>query len=181
MSRLAPSQIAGVVTHECGRYDDNRGTGLQLFDADQLRNVVSDDFFVGSISVLINYKGTLRGFHVEQGVGRAKYVTCVVGTVFDAIVDLRPASSTFGEWAGLELSADNHVGIYVPPGVGHALLGLSDESTVTILTTATSSGPMETGVDPFDEQIGVSWPEVGQFIRSPRDTAFASLKDLRNH
>lgn len=179
MSRLEPMDIAGVIVREFDRYDDVRGSGVQLFDTASMSDLLGRKFEVGSATVLVNRRGVLRGFHLQQGSGREKYIACLVGEVFDAIVDLRPASSTFGDWAGLTLSGENQKALCLPAGVGHALLGISDESMVTILTTASSSSPGEIGVDPFDAEINVVWPEVGSFVRSPRDQAFSSLADLR--
>ena len=179
MSRVEPIEIAGVQVREYTGFDDVRGGGSQTFDAENLRYAIGCEFEAGSVSSLYNRRGALRGFHVQRGEGREKYVACVLGEVFDVVVDLRSSSSTFGRWAGLVLSAKNKKALYVPRGVGHAMLGLSEESMVNIVSTATSASAGETGIDPFDPEICVQWPDVGGFLRSPRDVDFASLDEYR--
>ena len=178
MNRVDPTEISGVVVGEYSRYGDVRGSGSQLFDSDALQSVLGRPFEVGAASILVNNRGALRGFHVEPSEGREKFVACLTGEVWDVVVDLRPGSATYGEWAATPLSESNRATIVVPRGVGHALLGISSTSTVSIFTDATSTSTAEIGVDPFDDEIGVQWPDVGHFIRSPRDVSFSSLAEF---
>jgi len=107
-------------------------------------------------------RGVLRGLHYQLPPhAQGKLVRCVSGAVFDVAVDLRRSSPNFGRWAGVELSADNHRQLWVPPGFAHGFLVLSDTADFLYKTTDTYAPQAEGAVRWDDPAIGIQWPELG--------------------
>ncbi len=110
-------------------------------------------------------KGTLRGMHYQAVPHEdAKVVSCIGGAVYDAIVDLRPASPTFRRWLGVELSADNRRLIYIPPGCAHGFLTLQDNSAVYYQNTRRFVSESSRGVRWDDPAFGIVWPATPSVI-----------------
>jgi len=104
----------------------------------------------------------LRGLHYQLPPhAQGKLVRCVSGAVFDVAVDLRRSSPHFGRWAGVELSADNHRQLWVPPGFAHGFLVLSETADFLYKTTDTYAPQAEGSVRWDDPAIGIQWPELG--------------------
>jgi dTDP-4-dehydrorhamnose 3,5-epimerase len=107
-------------------------------------------------------RGVLRGLHYQLPPhAQGKLVRCVSGAVFDVAVDLRRSSPHFGRWAGVELSADNHRQLWVPPGFAHGFLVLSETADFLYKTTDTYAPQAEGSVRWDDPAIGIQWPELG--------------------
>jgi dTDP-4-dehydrorhamnose 3,5-epimerase len=104
-------------------------------------------------------RGVLRGLHVQlpphpQG----KLVRCVVGEIFDVAVDIRHGSTTFGQWVGAHLSAENHQQVWVPPGFAHGFLTLSEQAEVLYKTTDFWSRDCERAIRWDDPEVAIAWP-----------------------
>jgi len=106
-----------------------------------------------------NKKGTLRGMHYQLSpLEEAKLVRCTSGSVYDAIIDLRPDSPTFKEHIGLVLTAENHKMLYVPEGFAHGFLTLEDNTEVFYQMSEFYSPEHARGVRWDDPAFGISWP-----------------------
>lgn len=117
-------------------------------------------------------KGTLRGLHYQAApFAEAKLVRCAVGAIFDVIVDLRHASPTRGQHVGVELTASNHRALYVPEGVAHGFLTLTDGSQVLYQMSEFYHPAAAGGVRWNDPAFGIAWPAAPVAI-SPRDAAY---------
>ena len=122
-------------------------------------------------------QGVIRGLHFQVGSAvQAKLVWVTQGEVFDAVVDLRRGSATFGQWAGHVLSGEDRKMLYVPEGFGHGFAVLSRGAHVSYKVTAEYSAEHERGVRWNDPEIGVDWP-VNDPILSEKDRALPLLKD----
>ena len=104
-------------------------------------------------------RGVLRGLHVQlpphpQG----KLVRCVVGEIFDVAVDIRSGLTTFGQWVGAHLSAENHQQLWVPPGFAHGFLTLSEQAEVLYKTTDFWSRDCERAIRWDDPEVAIAWP-----------------------
>ena len=108
-------------------------------------------------------RGVLRGLHYQLTQPQGKLVRVTSGRVFDVAVDLRRSSPTFGQWAGVELSADNHLQLWVPPGFAHGFLVLSQHADFLYKTTDYYNAGDERTVAWNDAHIGIEWPlhEIG--------------------
>jgi dTDP-4-dehydrorhamnose 3,5-epimerase len=109
--------------------------------------------------------GTLRGLHFQKPpFDEVKVVSCTRGAVFDVIVDLRPASSTFRQWMGMELRAGDGRLLYAPEGCAHGYLTVSDDSEVAYLTSKFYAPEAASGVRYDDPAFGIAWPRAVDVI-----------------
>ncbi len=116
------------------------------------------------------HKGTVRGMHYQRAPhAEVKMVRCVSGTIFDAIIDLRPDSLTYLRWTGIELSHENRRMLYVPEGFAHGYQALTDDSEVLYLVTEFYSPQDEAAIRWNDPRFGIAWP-IADAILSPKDT-----------
>jgi dTDP-4-dehydrorhamnose 3,5-epimerase len=101
----------------------------------------------------------LRGLHYQVDPhAEAKFVRCTRGAIYDVIVDLRPASSTHGQWLGVELAADNGTMLYVPEGFAHGYQTLADDTEMYYLTTTAYAPAAARGVRYDDPAFKIHWP-----------------------
>ena len=107
-------------------------------------------------------KGVLRGLHYQlRPHAQGKLVRVTSGRVFDVAVDMRRRSATFGRWFGVELSAQNHRQLWIPPGFAHGFLVLSDTADFLYKTTDFYAPQAEGSVRWDDPGIGIAWPDIG--------------------
>jgi len=127
-------------------------------------------------------RGVLRGLHFQLPPhAQGKLVRCVSGAVFDVAVDLRRSSPNFGRWEGVELSADNHRQLWVPPGFAHGFLVLSETADFLYKTTDTYAPQAEGAVRWDDPAIGIQWPELGMApLLAEKDLKAPLLKDAKH-
>ena len=130
----------------------------------------------------VSSAGVLRGLHFAQlPPSQAKYVTCVSGSVFDVVVDIRVGSPTFGQWDSVLLDDKDRRTIYISEGLGHAFLALQDNSTVMYLCSAEYSPEREHTICPTDPALAIDWPLVDGAAPSlsDRDAAAPSFEEVR--
>ena len=109
-----------------------------------------------------------------------KLLRCTVGAIFDVAVDLRMASPTFGQWFGIELTAENKTQLYVPEGFAHGFATLSDVAEVQYKQTGFYTPLAEGSIRWDDPDIGIAWP-IGEPILSERDQQAMSLREYREN
>ena len=123
-------------------------------------------------------QGVLRGLHYQIQQPQGKLVRVVQGAVFDVAVDIRKSSPTFGQWVGVELSADNHHQLWVPPEFAHGFLVLSESADFLYKTTEYYAPQHERCIAWNDATIGIKWPDVGVApTLSAKDQAAPMLRD----
>jgi len=130
----------------------------------------------------VSAAGVLRGLHfAELPPSQAKYVTCVRGSVFDVVVDIREGSPTFGQWDSVLLDDQDRRTVYISEGLAHGFLALQDNSTVMYLCSAEYNPQREHTICATDPAIGVDWPLVDGVppSLSDRDAAAPSFADVR--
>jgi dTDP-4-dehydrorhamnose 3,5-epimerase len=111
------------------------------------------------------YKGTLRGMHHQAApYAETKLVRCTRGAIYDVIIDLRKASPTYGQWLGVELTAENYTMLYVPEGFAHGFQALMDNVEVTYQVSQFYTPEAEGGVRYDDPFFGIDWPLEVQVI-----------------
>lgn len=121
----------------------------------------------------------LRGLHYQIEQPQGKLVRVVTGTVFDAAVDIRRSSPTFGKWVGVELSQENHHILWIPPGFAHGYLVLSDSADFLYKVTDYWAPQHERAIRWDDPEIGVKWPLPAGVkpVLSEKDRAAAPLRE----
>lgn len=167
--------LAGTWVVEPEPIRDARGLFARVWCAEEFAQHGIGDLLVQANTGWSEGRGTLRGLHyqVEPDL-EAKIVRCTRGAVFDVVVDLRPASPTFREWYGVELSADNRLIVHVPPLCAHGYLTLMDLTEVEYHVTAPYAPGSARGVRFDDPALGIVWPaEVA--IVSERDRTWPLL------
>ena len=126
--------------------------------------------------------GVLRGLHFAQlPPGQAKYITCVKGSVFDVVLDIRTGSPTYGQWDSVLLDDVDRRSTYISEGLAHGFLALHDDSTVMYLCSAPYAPEREHTISAFDPAIGIDWPlPHAQRRLSDRDAEAPTLAEVRS-
>lgn len=162
-------------------FGDSRGFFYESFRKDKLSEVVGHPVDIVQTNTSLSQKGVLRGIHLAQVPrGQAKYVSVLVGSIVDYVVDLRIDSKTYGKWEAIELSSVKHNSVYVPEGCGHAFLSLEDNTLVNYLVTDVFRPEREFGIHPLDSDIGLEFPiDIDQLLISDKDLNAPSLEEVR--
>ena len=122
-----------------------------------------------------NKKGTLRGMHFQTASPEMKLVSCMKGSIYDVIIDLRPDSSTYCQWIARELSEDNFRQIFIPEGFAHGFQTLTDDSIVFYQMSEFYNPAGASGVRWNDQIFKINWP-LGNPIISERDNSFSDYR-----
>jgi len=172
--------IAGVLILQPKVFGDARGFFFESFNQRVFDEAVGRhvDFVQDNHSR--SARGVLRGLHFQKGPrAQGKLVRVTSGAVFDVAVDIRRDSPTFGRWVGAELSAENHRQLWVPPGLAHGFLVLTETADFLYKTTEFYSPADEGAVRWDDPDVGVAWPDLGEPPKlSAKDAVAQSLRDL---
>lgn len=164
--------VRGAYLIDLEKRGDERGFFARMFCEREFVQLGLATHFVQMNDSLSAEVGTLRGMHYQLPPhAETKVVRCVRGAVYDAIVDLRVDSPTFGVSCGAELTAENRTMIYVPKGCGHGILTLMPDTEIMYLVDEFYAAAAERGVRWNDPKFGIQWP---------REPMILSEKD-RNH
>ncbi|GAA4292440.1 dTDP-4-dehydrorhamnose 3,5-epimerase [Mycobacterium paraffinicum] len=161
---------------------DSRGLFFEWLTDREFTEFAGHRLDVRQANCSVSSAGVLRGLHFAQlPPSQAKYVTCVRGSVFDVVVDIREGSPTFGQWDSVLLDDQDRRTIYLSEGLGHGFLALEDDSTVMYLCSAEYNPQRERTICATDPAIGVDWPLVNGAAPnlSDRDAAAPSLEEVR--
>lgn len=174
--------IPGVFELSAPLTADHRGHVNVPFQGDELTRHRGRPLFpVAAVTSAVSVRGALRGVHVTAAPpGRAKLVFCAHGAVQDFVVDLRVGSPTFGRWETLRLDAGTGRSIFVPIGVGHACLSLTDDSVLVHLLSRDLVAADEIVVNALDPAIGLPLPAGVGLVRSGRDIAAPTLAEAHD-
>jgi dTDP-4-dehydrorhamnose 3,5-epimerase len=167
------TEIPDLVLIEPDVHGDERGFLVETFRADTWRDLGVDAEFVQD-NQSRSGRGTLRGLHFQTSPGQAKLVRCLMGRIFDAVVDLRRDSPTFGRWEGHELDDVTHRQLYVPIGFAHGFCVLSETADVAYKLSNYYDPATEAGIAWNDPEIGIEWP-IADPVLSERDRSAPPL------
>ena len=130
--QVTPTAIPDVLIMEPKVFGDNRGWFAESFNAKDFAKATGLDVEFVQDNHSFSRQWTLRGMHYQLKHTQGKLVRVTAGSVFDVVVDLRKDSATFGQWAGEELSSENHKQLWVPPGFAHGFIVISDSADVIV-------------------------------------------------
>jgi len=176
--KVTPLELPEVLLLEPRVHGDARGFFLESYNERAFREATGLTVHFVQDNHSRSARGVLRGLHYQLAPhAQGKLVRVAAGSVFDVVVDIRQDSPRFGRWAGVELSAENHRQLWIPPGFAHGFLVLSDSADFLYKTTDYYAPECEVTVLWNDSRIGIRWP-VGpssQPLVSARDAAAAPL------
>ncbi|QDL98674.1 dTDP-4-dehydrorhamnose 3,5-epimerase [Rhodopseudomonas palustris] len=176
--KIVPTPLDGCFVIEPEPFRDERGFFMRTFCATTFRERGLNPE-IDQCSFSFNQRRhTLRGMHFQAAPRMEdKLVRVVQGAIYDVAVDIRPGSKTFGQWFGQELTADNHLALYIPQGFAHGFLTLSDEAMVAYQIAQPYQADLARGLNWNDAQVGIVWPHPPEVI-SARDAVLPGLGDL---
>jgi dTDP-4-dehydrorhamnose 3,5-epimerase len=159
--KVIPTSIPDVLVIEPKVFGDARGFFYESFN----QKAFEDATGISTLFVQDNHsrssRGVLRGLHYQIRQPQGKLVRVVRGAVFDVAVDIRRTSLTFGKWFGIELSDENHRQLWVPPGLAHGFLVLSEIADFLYKTTDYYAPENERCIAWNDPAVGIEWPDTG--------------------
>jgi dTDP-4-dehydrorhamnose 3,5-epimerase len=166
---FTPCPIQGLYEIQPKVFGDSRG---YFFESYSRRDYAAAGITVPFVqdNQSRSVKGVLRGLHFQKTRPQGKLVRAVLGEVFDAAVDLRPGSPSFGKWHAVILSGERQNQFYIPPGFAHGFLVLSESAVFSYKCTDFYYPEDEGGIIWNDPAIGIAWPDIGMdYILSDKD------------
>jgi dTDP-4-dehydrorhamnose 3,5-epimerase len=172
------TKLSGVLIIEPSVLLDERGFFKETFQTNRYHDVgITLPFVQDNYSR--SQKGVLRGLHLQKLHPQGKLISCSVGSIYDVVVDIDPKSKTFGNYVGLELSEQNHLQLWIPPGYAHGFCVLSESADLYYKCTDFYFPNDESGLIWNDPDVSINWP-----IKSPRlsekDKLLPSLSEIKN-
>ncbi len=169
MKSVNIKDIEGVRLLKSISMSDSRGRFTKVQASSCFENGIE------SVATSLNpHLGTIRGLHFQiEPFAEEKIITCIQGSIFDVVVDIRPHSTTFGKWASYEMNVDNHIYLYLPKGIAHGFQTLQSETIIQYCLSASYSQDSAFSIDPFGE-LQIEWP-LKEYIVSEKDASGISF------
>ena len=159
-------------------YNDERGYFYETYNQRFLRDKGIYTNFVQD-NQSYSTKNVLRGLHFQTIAPQAKLVRCVVGEVYDVVVDLRKSSETYKQWYGVKLSDENKKMMFVPKGFAHGFVTLSDYAIFQYKCDELYMPTADAGVNFKDEELNIDWlVDINELIISEKDRVLPRLADI---
>ena len=173
-----PTALPGVMILTPARFGDTRGWFSETWNAARMAEAGLDLAFVQDNHSFSAEKGTLRGLHFQRPPrAQDKLVRCTRGTILDVAVDIRKGSHHYGQWVGVELSAENGKQLLVPKGFLHGFLTLTPDCEVQYKCTVTYAPDCDGAV--AWNSVGIDWGLNGATpVLSAKDAAAPALADF---
>ena len=166
--QVTPLAIADVLLIEPKVFGDARGFFFESFNQEAFTRATGVSLPFVQDNHSRSRRGVLRGLHYQLAPkAQGKLVRVTSGAVFDVAVDIRRDSPTFGRWAGGVLSAENHHQLWIPPGLAHGFVVLTDTADFLYKTTDYYSPAHERAIRWDDPAIGIDWPLAAHGIAQP--------------
>ena len=176
--KVIPTAIAGALILEPKVHGDERGFFLESWNRRAFAEAVGRDVAFVQDNHSRSVRNVLRGLHYQLHQTQGKLVRVVAGEVFDAVVDVRRSSPTFGRSVGVTLSAANHRMFWVPEGLAHGFLVTSEHAEFLYKTTDYYAPKHEKTLLWNDPALGIDWPLDGEPLLKPADARGLPLADI---
>lgn len=162
---FTPTRLEGAYTIDLDKREDHRGFFARAWCAKEFEEYGLPPRMVQANLSYNKIKGTVRGMHYQLApFGEAKVIRCTRGRLYDVIIDLRPGSPTYGEWFGVELSAETRTMLYVPERFAHGFQTLEDDTEALYLVSQFYTPGAERGIRYDDPAFRIAWPMDVQAI-----------------
>lgn len=179
--KITHTPLEGCIVLEHKVFKDVRGVFKETYKKEQLDKALGYkvDFVQDNESV--STRGVLRGLHFQKGeFAQAKLVRVTQGAVLDVAVDLRPDSSTYGQYFSIELSAENHKQLFLPRGFAHGFVVLSDTAVFSYKCDNYYNKDAEGGIVFNDPELNINWQlHTNQIQVSEKDSKLPQLNFLK--
>ena len=171
--------IVGAWEFTPNQHRDDRGVFFESYRHEALADAAGHSLTLRQSNMSVSVKGVARGIHYALvPPGQGKYVTAVRGAFVDYTIDLRVGSPTFGEWDSVLIDDIDRRAVYLSEGLGHAIVSLTDNATVSYLVSEVFNATRELGVNILDPEIGLKFPdEIGEPLMSPKDVEAPTLSE----
>lgn len=171
-------KIHGAWVHTPTRFEDQRGHFEEQFKLSLIESELGRSFSVRQVNQSVSSRGVVRGIHWTDSLeGQAKYVSCTNGALWDVVVDLRPSSSTYGQWDAVTISPENGKSVFISEGLGHVFLALKDRTTASYLCTSEYNPSADKTINPFDPNLAIRFEEQASCHR----IAYLTLSEKDRH
>lgn len=176
--KFTQTRLAGAYLIDMEPHADERGFFARTVCVnDFAEHGLNGQFVQQSVSFNAR-KGTLRGLHYQAAPHEEdKLVRVTRGAIYDVIVDIRPESPTFGQWFGVELTADNRLQLYIPKGFAHGFQTLEDNTEVLYAMTVPFQAGMARGIRWDDPALAIKWPPPTPVVIGQRDRELLTLEE----
>ncbi|MFE6984867.1 dTDP-4-dehydrorhamnose 3,5-epimerase family protein [Streptomyces griseus] len=176
--RYEQTVVPGVYVITPDIIDDIRGTFHEGLRVDGFEGEVGHPFVPRQINYSVSKRNTLRGVHsVRIPPGQAKYVTCVRGALRDIVVDLRVGSPAFGVYVTQVLDAGSGRSVYIPEGVGHGFLALTDDACISYVLSSTHVPGTQIDINPLDPDLALPWGFTEPPLLSEKDAGAPTVAE----
>ena len=175
--KIIQTTIQGVLILEPKVFSDDRGFFFESFNQKQFKALAGVDKEFVQDNHSLSRRGVLRGLHYQIKQPQGKLVRVVSGEVFDVAVDLRKSSPTFGQWAGVVLSAENKRQFWVPEGFAHGFVVLSDAAEFLYKTTDYYAPEYERCIRWNDAELAIDWQYANEPLVSGKDAQGVMFKE----
>ena len=156
--KITETSLKGCFIIQPKLFEDDRGVFFESYQQKKFEEVIGEQINFVQDNISVSKKGVLRGLHLQTGVhAQSKLVQVVHGEVLDVIVDLRKDSPTFGRHYKLILSSKNRISIFIPKGMAHGFVALSEEATFMYKCDAFYNAASESGIIYNDEDLKIDW------------------------
>jgi dTDP-4-dehydrorhamnose 3,5-epimerase len=175
---ITPTTLPEVLLIQPKVFGDERGFFMESYNRRAFNDAVGNEVDFVQDNHSRSALAVLRGLHYQLPPhAQGKLVRVTTGRVFDVAVDMRGNSPRFGRWTGVELSAENHRQLWIPPGFAHGFVVLSNSADFLYKTTAYYAPQAERSVRWDDPMIGITWPAsvASRVIVSDKDASAVSL------
>lgn len=176
--KLTEASLPGIWIVEPDVFGDHRGWFMETYNEQKFKTYGLSLKFVQDNQSFSKAKGTIRGLHYQLNPkAQNKLIRCTMGSIFDVAVDIRKGSPTFGQWFGLELSADNKKQLLIPKGFAHGFMTLVENVEVQYKVDEFYAPDCDRGVLWNDPSIAIEWPSNISPILSAKDKIAPLLHD----
>jgi len=168
--KITQTQIADVLLIEPRVFGDDRGFFYESFNQKAFEEATGINLPFVQDNHSKSGRGVLRGLHYQLAPhAQGKLVRVVQGEVFDVAVDIRKDSKTFGQWVGVHLSAENKQQLWIPPGLAHGFVVLSETAEFLYKTTDYYAPQAERSLRWNDPTLAIDWPLDGELLLAEKD------------